>query len=266
MDDLKNPPIAYSCYYTRHREGEQFVREHVFSYQISGTLTVNTGDAEHISREGDFRFIKRNQLLKFVKQPGEQGVFKSLSIYLDQATLKDLARDLGIENPKNHVEAEKVIPLPERPLFKSFMDSLLPYVHSETPINYQLALLKQREALLILLQAHPELKDILFDFSAPGKIDLEAFMNKNFQFNVHLDRFAYLTGRSLATFKRDFERIFKMSPSKWLQQRRLQEAHYLIAEKGKAPSNVYLQTGFENLSHFSFAFKKMYGISPSRLV
>lgn len=59
MADLENPPIAYSCYYTRHREGEQFVREHVFSYQISGTLTVNTGDTEYLSKEGDFRFIKR---------------------------------------------------------------------------------------------------------------------------------------------------------------------------------------------------------------
>jgi len=109
------------------------------------------------------------------------------------------------------------------------------------------------------------MKDILFDFSEPGKIDLEAFMNKNFHFNVELNRFAYLTGRSLATFKRDFEKIFHMSPSRWLLQRRLREAHYMIKEKGKAASDVYLELGFEDLSHFSFAFKKAYGVAPSRV-
>jgi len=97
-------------------------------------------------------------------------------------------------------------------------------------------------------------------------------MQKNFRFNVALSRFAYLTGRSLATFKRDFERLFHLSPSRWLVQRRLQEAYYflqeayyLLKEKGKAPSEVYLEVGFEDLSHFSFAFKKAYGLAPSRV-
>ena len=38
--------------------------------------------------------------------------------------------------------------------------------------------LKVREALLVLLQTNPELRDVLFDFSEPGKIDLAAFMEK----------------------------------------------------------------------------------------
>lgn len=125
--------------------------------------------------------------------------------------------------------------------------------------------LKLKEAILVLLQTNPDIKEILFDFSEPGKIDLEGFMNQNFHFNVQLKRFAYLTGRSLATFKRDFEKIFHQSPSRWLLERRLQAAHYLIKEQGKAPSEVYLETGFEDLSHFSYAFKKLYGVAPSRL-
>lgn len=117
--------------------------------------------------------------------------------------------------------------------------------------------------VLILLKVNPTLKNVLFDFSEPGKIDLEAFMLQNFHFNVAMKRFAYLTGRSLATFKRDFEKIFHASPSRWLQQKRLQEAYYLIKEKGRKTSDVYLEVGFEDLSHFSFAFKKAYGVAPS---
>jgi AraC-like DNA-binding protein len=32
---------------------------------------------------------------------------------------------------------------------------------------------------------------------------------------------------------------------------------------GKKPSDVYLEVGFEDLSHFSFAFKKEFGKAPS---
>jgi AraC-like DNA-binding protein len=157
------------------------------------------------------------------------------------------------------------MPLKEHVLYETFMTSLKPYIENPALANEQLQQLKQREALMILLQTVPELKNILFDFSDPGKIDLEEFMLKNYHFNVHLNRFAYLTGRSLATFKRDFEHIFHTSPSKWLMQRRLKEAHHLIKDKGRAPSDVYLEIGFEDLSHFSFAFKKMFGIAPSKI-
>jgi AraC-like DNA-binding protein len=263
---MTNSPIAYSCYFTRNRQGEQFVPEHVFSYQISGTLTISDGISEHVFNEGDFRFIRRNQLLKFVKQPPPGGVFKSVSIYLDQAALSDFSMEYGYKAEGNRNRAvEKVKPLEGFGLYQSFMNSLLPYVEADQLINADLQKLKQREAIMILLQTNPELKDVLFDFSEPGKIDLEAFMNKNFHFNVQLKRFAYLTGRSLATFKRDFSQVFDVTPSRWLLQRRLQEAHYLIKEKGRAPSDVYLEIGFEDLSHFSFAFKKMYGLPPSRI-
>ena len=76
---------------------------------------------------------------------------------------------------------------------------------------------------------------------------------------------ASLTGRSLAAFKRDFEKIFGIPPGRWLMQRRLEEARRLIKEDRKKPSDIYLDLGFENLSHFSFAFKKAFGKSPAML-
>lgn len=123
--------------------------------------------------------------------------------------------------------------------------------------------LKTREAVELLLRHDPNLKNFLFDFSEPFKIDLEAYMNQNYTYNVPAAQFARLTGRSLASFKRDFEKIFHTSPGQWLHQKRLSEAYYLIREKGRKSSEVYLDVGFENLSHFSFAFKNAYGVAPS---
>jgi len=53
-------------------------------------------------------------------------------------------------------------------------------------------------------------------------------MESNFRFNLSVERFAYLTGRSLSSFKKDFEELFHDTPGKWLIRRRLKEAYTLI--------------------------------------
>jgi len=262
--DKKPSPIAYSCYVTRRREGEQFIPEHVFSYQLAGSMVMNDGNQEYIFNEGDFRFGKRNRLIKFLKLPPEGGEYKSLSAHFSQETLRSFSMEFGYAS-ENHSNGDAMLKLNPNVLYKNYMDSLLPYLQLNQLGNESLLSTKLKEALLLILKVNPELKDVLFDFSEPGKIDLDAFMNKNFHFNVDLNRFAYLTGRSLATFKRDFEKLFNITPSRWLQQRRLQEAHYLIKEKGKTASDIYLDLGFEDLSHFSFAFKKQYGLAPTKI-
>ncbi|WP_246001875.1 helix-turn-helix domain-containing protein [Mucilaginibacter gracilis] len=70
-----------------------------------------------------------------------------------------------------------------------------------------------------------------------------------------MSSFAKLVGRSLSTFKRDFTRLFETTPEKWLQQKRLEQAHYLVARKNLRPSEMHLEVGFENLSLISFAFR-----------
>lgn len=258
--------ILYRCYETRSREGEQFIQDHAFSFQVAGASTLFDGKKSYVAREGDFRLVRRNRLAKFNKQPPENGEFKSISVLLDQQTLHALSNELNLHAEKSFSSNDIAIPLKSHPLYTSFIDSL--WVYLQLPEDEQARLMesKVREIVQLLLLLNPETKDILFDFSQPGKIDLEAFMEKNFHFNVSLDRFAYLTGRSLATFKRDFQKIFNTSPRHWLQQRRLREAHLLLKERRIPVSDVYIEVGFENLSHFSFAFKKEYGYAPTELL
>ncbi|MFP7658324.1 helix-turn-helix domain-containing protein [Chryseobacterium proteolyticum] len=256
--------IVYSCYVQLSRQGEHFVSDHVISYQVAGDLILSDGVNDYRSEKGSIRFLKRNQLLKFTKQPPPGGEFQSLSIHLDQQTLQDFSLAYDVASEKK-CSTNSLVVFDSSPQLKTYMDALMMYQKSGQLSDPRMVELKIKEAILLLLQANPELKDVLFDFNEPGKIDIEAFMSKNYHFNVNLDRFAYLTGRSLATFKRDFEKIFGKTPGKWLLQKRLQEAHYLLAEKGRMASDIYMDLGFEDLSHFSFAFKKQYGLSPSKI-
>ena len=125
--------------------------------------------------------------------------------------------------------------------------------------------MKVNEAIELLLHLRPDLRSFLFDFADPNKQDLEAFMLKNFHYNAPIEHFAKLSGRSLTGFKREFAEIFKASPGIWLKNRRLSEAFYLIKQKSRKPQDIYLDLGFENLSHFYTSFKQKYGMTPAEI-
>ena len=78
-----------------------------------------------------------------------------------------------------------------------------------------------------------------------------------------MEELAHYTGRSLATFKRDFKKVSDLTPEKWLIRKRLEVAYTMMQEGGKKIVDVYAQVGFKNQSHFSSAFKKQYGIAPT---
>jgi AraC-like DNA-binding protein len=261
---IKLENLLYSCVDKNQRGNEQFVAEHALGYIISGETRLITNDGVKVTREGDIGLIRRNQLVKSVKVPPPGGEFRSLNIFLEQGFLRKYALEYKIEQTEKYTGEPMMLLTPD-PFIKGYFDSLIPYFNHPKHLKSSLGELKTREAIELLLQHDPALKAFLFDFSEPWKIDLETYMNKNYMYNVPITQFARLTGRSLAGFKRDFTKIFNTSPNAWLQQRRLAEAYFLIKDKKLKPSDIYLDLGFENFSHFSYSFKNTFGVAPSRL-
>jgi len=261
---IKLDNLLYSCVDKKQRGNEQFVSEHALGYIISGETHLITAEGTKVFAAGSLGLVRRNQLLKSVKVPPPDGEFKSLNIFIDQGFLRRYSAEHKIEVSEKYI-GEYLKILPPDPFLKGYFDSLVPYFDHPEQLKSTLAEIKTNEAIELLLRLQPDLKYFLFDFSEPYKIDLEAYMNKNYMYNVPITQFAKLTGRSLAAFKRDFTNVFKTSPNYWLQQRRLSEAYFLIKDKGKKPSDIYLDLGFENFSHFSFSFKNTFGVAPSRL-
>jgi len=190
---------------------------------------------------------------------------RNIVIVLDEAFLKRfLARHPTYISISE--QDDSILPVKDDRLLTSFIRSLEPYYKGEAVIEEAFADLKREELLLILLEKDPGLANVFFNFSAPEKIDIEAFMSQNFKFNVPLERFAFLTGRSLSAFKRDFQQTFNDTPGHWLTKKRLEEAYFLIKQQNQRPADIYLELGFEDLSHFSFAFKKQFGVTPTSII
>jgi AraC-like DNA-binding protein len=81
-------------------------------------------------------------------------------------------------------------------------------------------------------------------------------------YNLKLEEFACLSGRSITSFKKDFIQTFNCTPGKWLLKRRLEHAKYLLEVTDKNINELVFETGFENVSHFIRVFRQLYGITP----
>ncbi len=252
-----------SEYVNAEISGEHFISEHIFFYIKKGETTCYDGNKTFVFKSGEYGLIRKNRLARYSKRK-TINENETVFIRFDEKFLKSFQEKYNAQTVLFKSE-NTFIQLNPNELFPVFFQSLSPLMHQGI-IREPFADVKREELLLILLEKQPELAGLFFDYSIPQKIDIEEFINKNFKFNVSVERFAFLTGRSLSAFKRDFKAIFNETPSRWLVKKRLQEAYFLIEKKKQKPSDIYLELGFETLSHFSYAFKKQFGVTPTEIV
>lgn len=263
MQDTQQYNILYSCTGEMKLGHEPFVEDHALTYIVSGEMLFHTTNGIIVFPKGSLGFVRRNQLVKPVKYPDVDKPFLSINILFKQDILQFYSKTNDIKATGVYT-GESIIQMPVDPFMKGYFDSLSPYIQESVELTERMATIKTTEAIELLLR-NPAMRNILFDFNEPFKMDLEAFMSRYFAYNVPLSQFARLTGRSLSTFRRDFVKIFSTPPEKWLQKRRLEQAHFLITERKQRPSEVYIEVGFENFSHFSTSFKDFFGYSPSSI-
>ena len=94
------------------------------------------------------------------------------------------------------------------------------------------------------------------------KSPLWQIMESNFMFNLSIAEYARLAQRSISTFKRDFQVIYKTTPGRWLSGKRQVYAKLLLESSQKTISEVAFESGFENASHFSRVFRENNNMSP----
>ncbi|OQP44441.1 AraC family transcriptional regulator [Niastella yeongjuensis] len=251
----------HSCYLGPGISPEHLIPEHYFMYLLQGTYVAYDGEKKYISNPGDAIIARKNHLIRYTKNKVDNE-FHKIVIALDEPFLRSFLEKHPYK-PGVFDNDDSILTVETNALVRNFVNSLEPYYKGSEKLDPDFADVKREELLIILLKQNPAWAHVFFNFSIPQRVDLETFMNKNFRFNIKLEQFAFLAGRSLSTFKRDFNKVFNEMPGTWLTRKRLEEAHFQIKNQHKKPGDVYLEVGFENLSHFSYAFKKQFGKSPA---
>lgn len=261
------PGVIFYAYLSAMRKDKVgFLEHNTLVMQVSGQFTLETSNQKVTMRGGEMLLIRKNQLGQITKMPLPGENYETIVISLQEDLLRQIAQEEQIDLQQKYAGPPNIL-IPANDFLRGYFQSVLPYVrHPAEKLTDDMGKLKVKEGVKLLLHTMPGLREFLFDFSEPHKIDLEKFMLSNFHFNFPVEKFAQLTGRSLAGFKRDFKKMFDTSPRHWLQEKRLTEARYLIETKHRKPSAIYLDLGFESLSHFSHSFKKKFGKAPSEWV
>lgn len=262
--DCSNVMIA--SFFTNDRGCAHENREHTLIYLCEGELEIEERGVTTLLRPGDCAFMRRDNRMWLQKHASEEKPYRSVVLKFSRAFLRDYFRKLSPEDVPQDSRREQVSLrlLPTgRPDIRSLFESVIPYFDTEQKPDEEVLRLKMVEGLHVLLRTDKNLYASLFDFVDPWKIDIIGYLNDNYMCDLTLEEIASFTGRSLATFKRDFAKVSDLTPQKWIIKRRLEAAHELIKQGRRCVTEVCFDVGFKNLSHFSKAYKAYYGVAPS---
>ena len=83
--------------------------------------------------------------------------------------------------------------------------------------------------------------------------------------NFGIQQLSREIGMSRAQLYRKFNALTNQSIGKFMRTIRLKKAKYLMETHGHNVTEAAYDSGFKNLSHFSYIFKEEFGFSPSEL-
>ncbi|MEK3850285.1 AraC family transcriptional regulator [Paenibacillus sp. FSL R7-0340] len=246
--------------------GTCFLKEHLLLFVKSGIYTVRFRDQEYIVRSNEMVFINKSMLVEYEKsgEPGSEYMLDYMMFFLNEKLVEEFVQFAGLKPiyPVNGEVPVSIIKVNDLTL--SYIESLKPYFDNPDDVRDALVRIKLMELLFHLVDSNDHFQYQLLQLSNHDRnSSIDKIMEENFTNPVSLNDLAYLSGRSLSTFKREFQAIYHTSPLKWIRNRRLDKAKKLLLETSLSATDVCFTTGFESVAHFSKVFKLRFGLPPS---
>ena len=253
----------YRCPQTNLKE-QFYVECNYIAYVISGKRIFHKNNKTWDLTEGSCVFVKKGT---YTAEKPEGEKWCVMVFFIPDSFLKQLIKDNWKSLPVGHVpeaNVENVLPLEVNELSKSFFFSMLPYFTQIPPPPENLLELKFKELVLSLLSNENNSRWLswLNNLSNDKLSSMEEIMQNNYTYNLTLGDYARLACQSLSTFKREFKKIFKESPGKWITKKRLSLAAELLEKTSLSVAEIGFECGFENQTHFSRLFREKKGVSP----
>jgi len=148
-------------------------------------------------------------------------------------------------------------------LVRKYTETIISYFKPNQTIEDNLLRLKMLELLYTLTYSDENILQQLLKAKSIVRTTLSRTVEDNLMKSLSLSEIASLSGRSLSSFKREFHSIYKMPPSQWIRQKRLEKAKELVSGTSMSMGEITSVLGFQNLSHFSRVFKTYFGLSPT---
>lgn len=257
--------IIESHTHTQSRNGSMYLQDHHLLVVLEGTNVITHGKSQYVVSQNEMILLNRATQLDFHKtgSPSKNHVFDSLMFFLKDEFLIDFMKMAKIESVST-AETAKVLVKPVKGRLLNFVNSIKPYFDEPENIDGGLVRLRMLELLYELARVDKNLLLQMLQLKQQVPTDIPSVLEANYTNPVSVGDLAYLSGRSLSSFKRDFFSIYRITPAQWIRERRLQKAKELLAT-AMPVKDVCYSLGFENVAHFSRLFKAFHGIIPSSI-
>jgi len=233
---------------------------------VLGKKTWHTTDGSFTAEAGQSLYFKKGAAI--VEQFFNEE-FCLLLFFVPDEFIRSVVKEYAGEPEKAFEKTalnESTIRVSSDIALEVFFQSMMTYFSGMERPSEALLRLKLKELILGILvsKQNPKLSAYFNSIGNNEAPSVSEIMESNFRYNLSLENFAELCHRSLSSFKRDFQKQYNVSPGKWLVNKRLNYSTVLLKNNHLNISQVVFECGFEDLSHFSRAFKSRFGVSPTQ--
>jgi AraC-like DNA-binding protein len=240
------------------------LNKNTFSFLLQGTKEVFFDNSAYAIDNTQFLMMKSGNCLMTEKLSSESKNYRSMLLFFSNENVFHFIRKYKVEiiKPKRSYSTYS---FNYDAFIKRFVDSLVDISKLSNSIQENILNAKFEEIMLYLI----ELKgiDFLYSFIDSNENQNQKFIQtiENNRLNkLTIKELSFLSNMSVSTFKREFEKNFHSSPSKWFQDKRLEHSAYLLKNESKRPSDIFEEIGYENLSNYIQAFKSKFGVTPKQ--
>ncbi|WP_294332886.1 AraC family transcriptional regulator [Chryseobacterium sp. sg2396] len=256
--------VIEQCIHSMEAKGTMYLEEHLLLIVLDGTVTLTYGKQEYVVGKNEMILLKKAMAVKYDKvgNPDNDNIYDSLMFSIKDELLKSFLATSDIKIPKIEGEIKTGV-YPMNECLVAFAYSLKPYFFDHSTVHPGQLRLKIMELLYDVADGNRNMFLQILQLHEPVRADIRHVVEQHYASPVSLSELAYLSGRSLSSFKRDFQGIYNMTPALWIREKRLEKAKEILETTNMAVADICYSLGFENVSHFSRIFKEHYGQPPS---
>jgi AraC-like DNA-binding protein len=240
------------------------LNKNTFSFLQEGTKEVFFDNSTYSINNSQFLLMKSGHCLMTEKLSSDSKYYRSILFFFSNEDVFQFIRKFKLKT-SNSKTLHSTYSYNYDSFVKRFVDSLADISKLSKSTQQNILYTKLEEIMLYLM----ELKGLDFLYSLININDNEKqkfiqTIESNRLNKLTIKELSFLCNMSVSTFKREFEKNFHNSPSKWFQEKRLEHSAFLLKQESKRPSDIYEEVGYENLSNFIQAFKMKFGVTPKQ--
>ncbi|WP_394749690.1 helix-turn-helix domain-containing protein [Spongiimicrobium salis] len=240
------------------------LKQNTFSFLMEGNKEVFSDKTSTAIEASSFLLMKTGHCLMTEKLSNTQNNYRSILFFFSNEAVFDFIQKHKIRATDDPVR-ESIHRFQYDNFLRRFVQGLIDISTLDPTLQTKLLALKFEELPLYL----QEVKGVDFVFSLISDIDNKSqhfieVVETNTLNKLTLKELAFLSNMSVSTFKREFKKHFNTPPIRWFQEKRLEHSAFLLKSKSIRPSDIFEETGYENLSNFIQAFKAKFGVTPKQ--